>query len=135
MLNDDGPVTQGKVEAKDAKGAVAARTELKGQSSYALTIPPGTAYPLTMTAYPEATPNESLRAVVADANASVQDISPIMTVVVDTALSLGGLTEANLAKVAVAAIAQRKKSGGGSGAGGTTQSFTGDPTKQYGGWH
>jgi hypothetical protein len=135
VLNDEGPITQGKVEAKNAQGAVAARTELKGQPTYVLTIPTGTVYPLILTAYPDAAPNESLRAAVTDPNASEQDISPVSTIVVDTAMSLGGLSETNLAKAAGAAIAQRRKSGGGSGGAATSQSFKGDPTKQYGGWH
>lgn len=131
VLNDDGPVTQAKIEARDAKGAVAARTELKGEAAYSLSIPAGTPYPLVITAYPEAAPNQPLKAVVAAPHASEQDLSPVTTIIVDTALSLGGLTEANIAKAAGAAIAQRKSSGGS----GTTQGFKGDPTKQYGGWH
>jgi len=135
VLNDDGPIAQGRIEATDAKGSIVARAELKGEPTYALTVPAGTAYPLIITAYPDSAPNERLKAAVTDPNASAQDISPVTTIVVDTAMSLGGLTEVNLAKAAGAAIAQRKKSGGGSGGGATSQSFKGDPTKQYGGWH
>jgi hypothetical protein len=136
VMDDDGPVNQAKIEAKDAQGMVAARVALKGDSNrYQLTVPAGTRYPLILTAYPESPPTEPLKAAVVDASAREQDISQVTTIVVETALSLGGLTEANLAKAAGAAIAQRKKSGGGSGGGATTQSFKGDPTKQYGGWH
>ncbi|QFY41229.1 hypothetical protein F6R98_00225 [Candidatus Methylospira mobilis] len=137
VLNDDGPIDQGRVEAKDAQGHIAAQTELKGQSTYAMTLPTGTLYPLVLTVYPEAAPNDALSAVVTDPSASMQDISPVTTIVVNTALSLGGFTETNLAKAAGAAIAQRKKSGGGGGGGAatTSESFKGDATKQYGGWH
>jgi hypothetical protein len=38
VLDDEGPITQGKVEAKDAQGVVAARAELKDQSAYVLTL-------------------------------------------------------------------------------------------------
>lgn len=131
VLDDDGPVTQARVEAKDARGAIAARTELKGESTYTLTIPSGTVYPLIISAYPEGTATQPLKAAVTDSRASQQDISPVTTIVVDTAMSLGGLTEANIAKAAGAALAQRKKSGGS----GSSQGFKGDPTKQYGGWH
>jgi len=137
VSNDDGPVEKARIEAKDAKGQVAAKTELAGGSnSYQLSLPAGTAYPVILTAYPQASPEAPLKAAVASPLAAEQDISPITTIVVDTALSLGGLTEANLAKAAGAAISLRKKSGGGGGGGGaTTESFKGDPTKQYGGWH
>jgi len=135
VLGDEGPITAAKIEAKDASGKVVASAEVRDTPKASLTIPGGTAYPLIVIAYPEATPNEPLKAAVTDSQAAEQDISPVTTIVVDTALNLGGLTEANLAKAAGAAIAQRKRSGGGSGGGATTQSFKGDPTKQYGGWH
>ena len=137
VTNDDGPVDKARIEAKDAKGQVAAKTELQGASStYQLSLPAGTAYPVILTAYPQTSSESPLKAAVASSLAAEQDISPITTIVVDTALSLGGLTEANLAKAAGAAISLRKKSGGGGGGGGaTTESFKGDPTKQYGGWH
>jgi hypothetical protein len=136
VSNDDGPVAKARVEAKDATGAVVAKTELQNGNSYQLTLPAGTAFPVVLAAYPEAAPGAPLKAAVPSAMAAEQDISPVSTIVVDTALSLGGINEANLAKAAGAAIALRKKSGGGGGGGGaTTESFKGDPTKQYGGWH
>ena len=137
VTNDDGPVDKARIEAKDAKGQVAAKTELQGGSNaYQLSLPVGTAYPVILTAFPHANPNEVLKAAVSSPLASEQDISPVSTIIVDTALSLGGINEANLAKAAGAAIALRKKSGGGGGGGGaTTESFKGDPSKQYGGWH
>lgn len=131
VLDDDGPVTHARIEVKDTHGTVAAQTELKGDSTYTLTIPSGTPYPLIITAYPEGTATQPLKAVVTDTRASEQDISPVTTIIVDTALSLGGLTDANIAKAAGAALAQRKKSGGS----GSSEGFKGDPTKQYGGWH
>lgn len=136
VLNDEGPVTAAKVEAKDSGGSVIAKGELKNGAKADLSIPAGTAYPLIVFAYPDEAPNQPLKAAVTDSQATEQDVSPVTTIVVDTALSLGGITETNLAKAAGAAIAQRKRSGGGGGGGGaTTESFKGDPTKQYGGWH
>lgn len=135
VLDDEGPIGRGRVEAKDARGMTIAKAEMKAQTPYELMIPTGAVYPLILTAYSDAAPDEPMRAAVADANAIEQDISPITTIVVDTALSLGGLTDTNLAKAAGAAIAQRRKSGGGAGGSATSQSFKGDPTKQYGGWH
>lgn len=136
VLTDDGPASAARIEAKDASGSVIAKAELKDGAKASLSIPAGSAYPLIVFAYPEENPNQALKAAVTDSQASEQDISPVTTIVVDTALSLGGITETNLAKAAGAAIAQRKRSGGGGGGGGaTTESFKGDPTKQYGGWH
>lgn len=136
VLNDEGPVTAAKIEAKDSGGSVIARGELKNGAKADLSIPAGTRFPLIVFAYPDESPNQPLKAAVTDNQATEQDVSPVTTIVVDTALSLGGITETNLAKAAGAAIAQRKRSGGGGGGGGaTTESFKGDPTKQYGGWH
>lgn len=133
VSNDDGPVNKARIEAKDAKGQLVEKTEVQaGSNNYRIVLPVGTAYPVILTAYPEATPNEVLKAAVSSPLAAEQDISPVSTIVVETALSLGGINEANLAKAAGAAISLRKKSGGG---GATTESFKGDPAKQYGGWH
>ncbi len=135
VSNDDGPVYQARIEAKDAKGLVAAKAELSGGSNtYQLSLPAGTAYPVILTAYPQAKPEAPVKAAVSSPLVAEQDISPISTIIVDTALSLGGINEANLAKAAGAAISLRKKSGGSSGAA-TTESFKDDPTKQHGGWH
>lgn len=130
VLNEDNPVTKAKIEAQDGKGATVAKTEVSGDGHYSLTLPAGTAYPVVLSAQPEAEP-KPLKAVVTSDLVSEQDISTVTTIVVDTAMSLGGLTEANLAKAAGAAISQRKSSGGS----GSSSGFKGDPTKQYGGWH
>lgn len=130
VLGDEGPAPKAKVEAKDRNGAVVAQAEAGADAHYSLKIPAGAAYPLILSATAEGEPSALKAAVTSDLVAD-QDISPVTTLVVDTALSLGGLTEANLAKAAGAAIAQRKSSGGSGGSAG----FKGDPTKQYGGWH
>lgn len=131
VFDDEGPVTRAKIEVKDAKGSLVAQTELKDAPAYSLTLPAGVSFPLVISAHSEAAPGNALKAVVTDEQAREQDVSPVTTLIVDTALSLGGLTEANLAKAAGAALAQRKKSGGT----GSSEGFKGDPTKQYGGWH
>jgi hypothetical protein len=130
VLTDDGPVQGARIEAKDRNGSTIAKTEIHGDAHYSLKLPAGTDYPVVLTAVPEGT-TETLKAVAVNDLVSDQDISPVTTIVVDTALSLGGLTEANLAKAAGAAISQRKSSGGS----GSSAGFKGDPTKQYGGWH
>jgi hypothetical protein len=130
VLGEEGPAPKAKVEAKDRNGALVAQAEASADAHYRLNIPAGAAYPLVLTAMAEGEP-APLKAIVTSDLVADQDISPVTTLVVDTALSLGGLTEANLAKAAGAAIAQRKTSGGSGGSAG----FKGDPTKQYGGWH
>lgn len=130
VLNEDEPVTRAKIEATDPTGAVIARTELNGESHYRITLPPGTAFPVVLSASVEGEENPLKAAVTSDL-VSEQDISSVTTIVVNSALNLGGLTETNLAKAAGAAISQRRSSGGSGGSAG----FKGDPTKQYGGWH
>lgn len=130
VLTDEGPVAKARIEAQDSRGARLAQAEVGGDGHYRLTLPAGAGYPVVLSAYREggAAP---LKAVATSDLVTEQDISEVTTLVVDTALSLGGLTEANLAKAAGAAIAQRKTSGGS----GSSAGFKGDPTKHYGGWH
>lgn len=130
VLTDEGPVPQAKIEASDRNGNVVAKIEAGADAHYSLQLPTGTSYPIVLTARIESLP-QPLKAVVTSELAEEQDISEVTTLVVDTAMSLGGLTEANLAKAAGAAISQRKSKGGSGGSAG----FKGDPTKQYGGWH
>ena len=130
VLNDDEPVTRAKIEATDQQGRTIATAAVEADAHYRLMLPAGTAFPVTLTAIPEGL-DKRLKAVVTSDLVSEQDISSVTTIVVDTAINLGGLTEANLAKAAGAAISQRKSSGGSGGSAG----FKGDPTKQYGGWH
>ena len=130
VLDDDTPITQGKIEAADRNGKVVANTTLNGDAHYRLKLPAGTAFPVVLTAKPEGE-GQTLKAAVTSDLVSEQDISSVTTIVVDTAMNLGGLTDTNLAKAAGAAISQRRSSGGSGGSAG----FKGDPTKQYGGWH
>ena len=130
VLNDDTPVTRAKIEAQDRTGQIIARTEINGDNHYSIKLPAGAAYPVVLIATHDGDPPQLKAAVTSDWVAD-QDLSSVTTLVVDTAMNLGGLTEANLAKAAGAAISQRKSSGGS----GSSSGFKGDPTKQYGGWH
>jgi hypothetical protein len=129
VFNEEGPVTKGRLEATDSRSAIVGKTELNGDSHYTIKLPPGSAYPVVITAYPAQ--GEPLKAVVTNDLVEEQDVSDVTSLVVDAAINLGGLTDANLAKAAGAAISQRKSSGGT----GSSTGFKGDPTKQYGGWH
>jgi hypothetical protein len=130
VLYDDNPVTKASIEATDRNGKAIANATLNGDAHYRLKLPAGTAFPVVLTAKPEGEA-QALKAAVTSDLVSEQDISSVTTIVVDTAMSLGGLTESNLAKAAGAAISQRRSTGGSGGSAG----FKGDPTKQYGGWH
>lgn len=130
VLDDDTPITQGKIEAADRNGKVIASATINGDAHYRLKLPAGSAFPVVLTASPEGE-TRTLKAAVTSDLVSEQDISSVTTIVVETAMNLGGLTETNLAKAAGAAISQRRSSGGSGGSAG----FKGDPTKQYGGWH
>ena len=130
VLDDETPVTKARIQAVDRNGKTVATAEINGEPHYRLTLPSGTAFPVVLTATVDGMP-ESLKAAVTSDLVSEQNISSVTTIVVNTAMNLGGLTETNLAKAAGAAISQRKSSGGSGGSAG----FKGDPTKQYGGWH
>jgi hypothetical protein len=109
---------------------VIANTEVGGDGHYRIAIPVGAKYPVVLSASFEGE-GSPLKAAVTSDLATDQNISSVTTIVVNTAMNLGGLTEVNLAKAAGAAISQRKSTGGSGGSAG----FKGDPTKHYGGWH
>ena len=130
VLKDDQPVIHASIGATDISGKPVASIRLEGDSHFRITLPAGTTYPVVLSAKIDGDEIPLKAAVISD-QVTDQDISSTTTVVVNTAISLGGLNEANLAKAVGAAISQRKSSGGG----GTSAGFKGDPTKQYGGWH
>lgn len=130
VLDDETPASRARIEAIDRAGKVIARAEVSGEPRYRIDLPADAAYPVVLQATIEGEP-DALKAAVTGPLVTEQDISSVTTIVVNTAVALGGLTETNLAKAAGAAISQRKSSGGSGGSSG----FKGDPTKQYGGWH
>jgi len=130
VLQDETPITKARIEATDSAGKVIANTEVGGDGHYRIAIPVGAKYPVVLNASFEGE-GSPLKAAVTSDLATDQNISSVTTIVVNTAMNLGGLTEINLAKAAGAAISQRKSTGGSGGSAG----FKGDPTKHYGGWH
>jgi hypothetical protein len=130
VLQDETPITKARIEATDSAGKVIANTEVGGDGHYRIAIPVGAKYPVVLSASFEGE-GSPLKAAVTSDLATDQNISSVTTIVVNTAMNLGGLTEVNLAKAAGAAISQRKSTGGSGGSAG----FKGDPTKHYGGWH
>jgi hypothetical protein len=117
VMNQTGPVSEGKIDVTDARGQQVASTGLSGTSNkYTLTVPTGVAYPIVLTAKP-ASGGASVKAVVTGPEAEMMDITTVSTLVVDAAMQLGGLTPQNIARASGGAIGQRMSQGGGGGAG------------------
>jgi hypothetical protein len=124
VSNEAGPLTHGRLEVTDKNGKVVTSTELQGTNHYEVTIPAGTAYPIIITVFPpaDAVSTAPVKAVVTSEIADRQDVTAVSTIVVDSALALGGLTPENIAKASGGAIGLRQTSGasaavGGAGAG------------------
>ncbi|CAI8928743.1 hypothetical protein [Methylocaldum szegediense] len=121
VQDQHGPITDAKIEVRDKNGQLVTTTELSnGSNQYSVTIPAGTVYPILLTA----TPNnpepgrDPVKAVVTSALADHIDITDVTTIVVDSAMTLGGLTEANIAKASGGAIGLRQRQGVSAAAGG-----------------
>lgn len=106
VKNQHGPLYNARIEVRDSGDQVVATTQLDGRSEYyAVTVPAGTRYPIVLVATPpEGSLMEPVKAVVNSPLADSMDISDVSTLVVDMALSMGGLTEANIAKASGGAI-------------------------------
>lgn len=128
VADRDGPVVSGSVAVKDKNGATLATVAIQEDSRYSVSIPANTAYPLLLEVPAH---GEVLEAVVMDPSAVKQDITHMSSLVVRAARDMGGFTKENMARAAIGAISQSKTSSGTK----TSAGFSGDPTKQYGGWH
>lgn len=120
VKNQHGPLYDARIEVRDSSNQVVATTQLDGRSEYySVTVPAGTHYPIVLIATPpESSLMEPVKAVVNSPLADSMDISDVSTLVVDMALSMGGLTEANIAKASGGAIGLRQRQGVSAGAGG-----------------
>ncbi|BBL77017.1 hypothetical protein [Methylomagnum ishizawai] len=120
VQDQHGPIMDGKVEVHDKNGKLIVSTPLSGNSNhYNLTVPAGTLYPIVLTATPPANDVVGpVKAVVTSPLADRMDITDVTTIVVDSALTLGGLTAENIAKASGAAIGLRQREGVSAGAGG-----------------
>lgn len=115
-----GPIMEGKVEVRDKNGQLVTTTQLNGGSNhYEVKVPAGTIYPISLTATPPAGTNSSVvKAAVTSPLADRIDITDVTTLVVDSAMTLGGLTPENIAKASGGAIGLRQRQGVSAGAGG-----------------
>ncbi len=118
-----GPVMDAKIEVRDKNGQLVATTQLSGSNQYSITVPAGVVYPILLTALPpEGSKSSVVKAAVTSPLADRIDITDVTTLVVDSALTLGGLTPENIAKASGGAIGLRQRQGvsaasGGGGAG------------------
>lgn len=121
-INDQhGPIFNSRLEVADKSGRIISTTELNDNNHFSITVPVGTSYPIVITAHPtgeSATNSTAVKAVVTSPLADRVDVTDVSTIVVDSAVSLGGLTAANIAKASGAAIGLRQREGTSAGAGG-----------------
>ena len=120
VQDQHGPIMDAKIEVRDKNSQLVASTQLSGNSNhYSITVPAGATYPIVLTATPAAGSNSApVKAVVTSPLADRMDITDVTTIVVDSALSLGGLSAENIAKASGAAIGLRQREGVSAGAGG-----------------
>lgn len=127
IQDQHGPILNSRLEVADKSGRIVSSTELTDSNYYSIAVPAGTSYPIVLTAHPtgESAANAApVKAVVTSPLADRMDVTDVSTIVVDSALTLGGLTAENIAKASGAAIGLRQREGvsasaggGGSGAG------------------
>ncbi len=120
VKDQHGPIYDALIEVHDSTDKVVAKTRLTGQSDqYSVTVPAGTSYPIVLVATPpEGSMRAPVKAVINSSLADTMDISDVSTLVVDLAIGMGGLTEANIAKASGGAIGLRQRQGVSAGAGG-----------------
>jgi hypothetical protein len=121
-INDQhGPIMNSRLEVTDKSGSVVVKTELVNSNSYNIVVPASASYPIVFTAYPQgasAANSTPVKAVVNSPLADRMDVTDVSTIVVESAMQLGGLTAENIAKASGAAIGLRQREGVSAGAGG-----------------
>jgi len=121
IQDQHGPIMNSRLEVTDKSGEAVQSTELTANNHYSIRVPAGTTYPIVLTAYPtgESAANSApVKAVITSPLADRMDVTDVSTIVVDSAVSLGGLTAENIAKASGAAIGLRQREGVSAGAGG-----------------
>jgi|UPI0005614EA8 hypothetical protein len=121
VSDQTGPINDGRLQVTDRNGAVITAFDLEDTNHFELTIPAGTVYPIVITVTPtnpNAASTAPVKAVVTSDIADRQDVTAVSTIVVDSAIALGGLTAENIAKASGGAIGLRQSQGVSAGAGG-----------------
>jgi len=127
VSNQDGPLTAATIEVRSVQGQRIARTDLQADGRYSVEVPAGTALPVVISAHPEKNKTELMVAII-DPGLKKNDINPLTTAIAKKAKALGGYTYANMAQAAMSSTSVPRNNQ-------TTGGFSGDPTRQYGGWH
>lgn len=121
IRDQHGPIMNSRLEVSDRTGRTISSTTLTDSNSFSITVPAGAAFPIVLTSHPtgeSATNSGAVKAVVTSPLADRMDITDVSTIVVESAMSLGGLTAENIAKASGAAIGLRQREGVSAGAGG-----------------
>ena len=129
VSNADGSIDHATLKVTDQSGQTLLTTQLQGSKVYTLEVPAGALYPVVISAYPEGS-DEVLKVLMISPSLTKNDISPFSSKIIDKALALGGFSEKNIMQ---ATMTTSRASAG--RANKTEAGFTGDPTRQYGGWH
>lgn len=127
VSNNNGPLKQGRIEARSPSGALLAATELDSATRYHLDIPAGTQLPVILV-YVPLQDGEQMQNVAVQPGISRYDINPLTTAIAKQAKALGGYTLRNMIQAAEDGVHVPD-------ANKTSTGFRGDPTTQYGGWH
>ena len=130
VINKDGAVKSGRIKVTDASGSIVASTELQDSKHYSVEIPAGITLPVMLTYYPAAGQDQSETMTTAVIYPTMKkfDITPLTTAIAKKAKALGGYTSTNMVLAAKSSVSVPKSNQ-------TVGGFSGDPTKQYGGWH
>lgn len=109
----DGPIVNASIVILDSDGAQVASTSSDSNANYEVTIPAGTAYPLTIVTtggldtVTNSPPTFSMSSIALSDNADVANITPFSTFIVENAKTLpGGLTESNIAQATGNVVSQ-----------------------------
>lgn len=130
VIGKDGPIESGTVKVTGDTGTVISSTKLQNNKHYSVTIPAGTSLPILLKFYSEPGQAESeiMFTAVIFPTMTQFDITPLTTAIAKKAKAMGGYTHTNMITAAKNSVSMPKSNQ-------TTGGFSGDPTKQYGGWH
>ena len=130
VSDKDGPIKFGKIIVTDDKERIVASTELQNSKHYSVEIPAGTSLPVLLTFNPASDQAETQTMITAVIYPTMTkfDINPLTTAIAKKAKAMGGYTQTNMFLAAKSSVSMPKSNQ-------TLGGFSGDPTKQYGGWH
>lgn len=130
VSNNKGVLRSGEINIADSKGKILAETTLQNSNHFSVKVPAGTELPIILTFHPTANSDDKdiMTSVIINTSIKTFNINELTTEIAKKAKALGGYTIAHMVSAAESTVSvpDAKK---------TTAGFSGDPTKQYGGWH